>query len=101
MVILQARILEWVAMPSSRGSSQPRDQTQVSCGSCIAGGFFTAETPGKMKEYIQKVKKHIKISPKSLVIREMPINTTIRYYFTPTKITIIKERKYVSAAAAA
>ena len=38
MEILQARILEWVAMPSSRGSSQPRDQTQVSH---IAGGFFT------------------------------------------------------------
>jgi len=36
--ILQARILQWVAMPSSRGSSQPRDQTQVSC---IAGKFFT------------------------------------------------------------
>ena len=36
--ILQARILEWVAMPSSRGSSQPRDRTQVSC---IAGRFFT------------------------------------------------------------
>ena len=36
--ILQARILEWAAMPSSRGSSQPRDQTQVSL---IAGGFFT------------------------------------------------------------
>ena len=35
--ILQARILEWVAFPFSRGSSQPRDQTQVSC---IAGGFF-------------------------------------------------------------
>ena len=30
MGILQARILEWVAMPFSRGSSQPRDQTQVS-----------------------------------------------------------------------
>ena len=30
MGILQARILEWVAMPSSRGSSQPRDQMQVS-----------------------------------------------------------------------
>ena len=29
-VILQARILEWVAFSSSRGSSQPRDQTQVS-----------------------------------------------------------------------
>ena len=36
--ILQARILEWVAVPSSRGSSQPRDRTQVSC---TAVGFFT------------------------------------------------------------
>ena len=38
--ILQARILEWVAVPFSSGSSQPGDQTQVSC---IAGGFFTAD----------------------------------------------------------
>ena len=36
--ILQARILEWVTMPSSRGSSWPRDQTWVSH---IAGRFFT------------------------------------------------------------
>jgi len=36
--ILQARILEWVAFPFSRGSSQSGDQTQVSC---IADGFFT------------------------------------------------------------
>ena len=35
--ILQARILEWVAISVSRGSSHPRDQTQVSC---IAGRFF-------------------------------------------------------------
>ena len=33
--ILWARILEWLAMPSSRGSSQPRDQTCVSYVSCI------------------------------------------------------------------
>ena len=33
--ILQASIMEWVAMPSSRGSSQPRDQTHVSYVSCI------------------------------------------------------------------
>ena len=39
MGILQARILEWVATPSSRGSSRPRNQTRVSC---IAGGFFTS-----------------------------------------------------------
>ena len=38
MGILQTRILEWVAMPSSRGSSQPKDQTQVSHR---AGRFFT------------------------------------------------------------
>ena len=36
--ILQARILEWVAISSSRESSQPRDRTHVSS---IAGGFFT------------------------------------------------------------
>ena len=36
--ISQVGILEWVAIPFSRGSSQPRDQSQVSC---IAGGFFT------------------------------------------------------------
>ena len=37
--LLQARILEWVAFPFSRGSSQPRDRTQVSR---VAGGFFTS-----------------------------------------------------------
>ena len=37
--ILQAKILEWVAFPSSRGSSQPRDWTQVSH---TAGRFFTS-----------------------------------------------------------
>ena len=37
MGILQARILEWMAMPSSRGSSQPRDQTQISL---LAGRYF-------------------------------------------------------------
>ena len=36
--ILQAKILDWVAFPFSSGSSQPRNQTGVSC---IVGGFFT------------------------------------------------------------
>ena len=36
--ILQARVLEWVAIPLVRGSSQPKDRTQVSC---IAGRSFT------------------------------------------------------------
>ena len=43
--ILQGRILEWVAMPSSRGSSRPRDWTLVSC---IADRFFTAKRLGKL-----------------------------------------------------
>ena len=37
--ILQARMLEWVAVSFSRGSCRPRDQTHIPC---IAGGFFTA-----------------------------------------------------------
>ena len=42
--ILQVRILEWVTIPFSRGSSQPRDRTQVSY---IAGRFFTISATGK------------------------------------------------------
>ena len=42
--IFQARILKWVVISFSRGSSRPRDWT---CASCIAGRFFTAEPPGK------------------------------------------------------
>ena len=45
--ILQARILEWVAMPSSRGSSWPRDPIHIPCASpALAGRFVTAEPPG-------------------------------------------------------
>ena len=39
--IIQVRILEWVAMPSSRKSSPPRDHTPRSLRSAMAGGFFT------------------------------------------------------------
>ena len=46
--ILQAWILEWVAVSFSRGSFWPRDQTRVLCISCVAGGYFTIEPPGKM-----------------------------------------------------
>ena len=46
--ILQARILEWVAFPFCRGSSQPKDRTQVSL---IAGGFFTSWATREAQEY--------------------------------------------------
>ena len=45
--ILQARILEWVAVPFSRASSQPREQTQVSH---IAGRFFTSWATRKLNK---------------------------------------------------
>ena len=41
--ILQARILEWIAIPFSRGTPQPRDQTLV----CLTGRFFTVWATGK------------------------------------------------------
>ena len=44
MGIFQAGILKWVAMPSSRGSSQPRDQNQVSC---LQADSLPSESPGK------------------------------------------------------
>ena len=55
--ILQARILEWVAVFFSRGSSQPRDQTHVSMSPALAGGFFTSgatwEAPCSLKAHLQ------------------------------------------------
>ena len=48
--ILQARILEWIAMPFFRGSTQSRDWTHISCASCLADGLFTAEPPEKHLE---------------------------------------------------
>ena len=43
----QARILEWVAISFSTRSSQPRDQSCLSCISALAVRFFSAEAPGK------------------------------------------------------
>ena len=48
--IFQARIMEWFYISSSRGSSQPRDQTHVSFTPALAGGLFTTELPGKPRQ---------------------------------------------------
>ena len=50
MEISQVRILREAAVSFSRGSSRPRDQTHISC---LAGGFFTTEPPGKPMGDIQ------------------------------------------------
>ena len=54
--ISQARIMEWVAISFSKGSSQSRDQT---CVSCIASVFFTAEPPGE-PQYDRQRCNHLK-----------------------------------------
>ena len=46
--IFQARILEWVAISSSRGSSQPRDGTRISCVSCIGSQILCHQAIGKL-----------------------------------------------------
>ena len=49
----QARILEWVAISYSRGSSRPMDQPMSPAHiSCIASGFFTTKPPGKHEHLI-------------------------------------------------
>ena len=57
--ILQARTLEWFAISFSRGSSQPRDQTRVSC---IAGRFFTNEPPGTPTSFYYSILKFLRAS---------------------------------------
>ena len=49
--ILQARILEWVAMPSCRGSPDPGIEATSLMSPALAGEFFTTGPPGKPKAY--------------------------------------------------
>ena len=65
--ILQARVLEWVAILFSRGSSWPRDWTQVSC---TAGGFFTVWATRKA----QLIQRH---SPNNSLLRQWRRNGKI------------------------
>ena len=84
--ILQARILQWVAMPSSRGSSQPKDWTTSLGSSCIADVFFTAEPlgmPSKRARHLKicfikedmTLKNNLKTNPTSSIISEVQMKT--------------------------
>ena len=70
MGILQARILEYVAMPSFKVSSQPRNETQVSH---IAGRFFT-KTLGKPSTHSNLFNKKLSDFPGGPVDRNLPAN---------------------------
>ena len=83
MGILQARILEWVAVPSSR-SSQPRDRTQVSC---ITGRFFTmwSTREALQKRLLSKYDFHPGLSSFYIVLGAVSgqLLTMISSYFHP------------------
>ena len=76
--ILQARILEWVAISFSRGSPQPRNQTQVFC---IAGRFFTDWAPREAQKELSScqivLEEILNKWPKSII----SINLGLWYYF--------------------
>ena len=91
--ILQAR-LEWVARPSSKRSSRPRDQTSVSCGSCTAARFFTAEPPGKPQKYvyiiIEENNKH-KVFSSFLFSRPPTQSSPVYFHRLPLSPTTLKK----------
>ena len=66
MGILQVRILEWVAMPSSRGSSQPRDQTSVSYILHWQAGSLSLAPPGKPMAWFSSVQSSHSVMSDSL-----------------------------------
>ena len=75
--ILQARTLEWVAMPSSRGSPQPRDQSQ---GSCTAGRFFTNRATRETQEVYSFIFKfQLKIVPYRVAVIKNYKTTQCKY----------------------
>ena len=77
--ILQAIILEWVAMPFSRGSSWPRDQTQVSH---IAGGFFTIWVPREAYSWLPPEMKATSL----LSMEESDSSLKLHHYEIPLRI---------------
>ena len=88
--ILQARTLEWVAMPSSRGSFWPRNWTHVSCLSWIAGGFFIHWAIWE-DQRVQMPKQKKKIS---LDLSETQLNNYILKYFLKCSVAIESEPRF-------
>ena len=83
--ISQARILEWIAISSSTGSSQPRDQTQVSC---LAGRFFTTEPPGKPHEACLSCVLPLILKIHPWRVLNLGVQTPMRLRWDPTWISI-------------
>ena len=92
--ILQARILEWVPISPSRGSSRPRDQTHVSC---IAERFFTVchqETNAEVSVKQPLGNSQIKLSdPSSLICLSLSLSLFFSYHSHYGRMPFIKKKK--------
>ena len=88
--ILQARILEWVAISFSRGSSLPRDWTHISCISCIACGFFTTRAMGEVQSW------PISISLGYLTCQPL-VSSSVKYeyYYSVIKLLYWMNQNYI------
>ena len=86
--IFQTRILEWVAVPFSRVSSQPRDQTQISC---IAGRFFTSWATREEQVWLGRLQKAF--SPGSILSKTYICThwVLISHYFGVSQIKMFSE----------
>jgi len=97
--ILQARILEWVVKPASRWSSWPRVQTSISCSSCIAGRFFTAEPQGKphlsfkLFRWIVLAKEGLPLQSVWLLKLYSPNRQSINQHFTGLTVELWKTER--------
>ena len=84
--IFQARILEWVAISSSRGSSRPRDQTHVSCVSCI----------GRQILYQLSLQGNPDKKTDDVIKNWTKIKTTMKHECIPIRMTTIKQQVITS-----
>ena len=79
--ILQPRILEWVAMPSSRGSSRHRDPTCISCVSCIGRWSLHRSAAGEVHEHSTH-SRHFCFRP-SVIFRVNENRKTLILFYLP------------------
>ena len=83
--IFLARILEWVAIPSSRGSSRSRDQTCFSWSPALPGGFFTTEPQGKPIYVCMYVCMYVRFGPCLIACRSLVPQPEIEHTFSAVK----------------
>ena len=97
--IFLARILEWVAILSCKGSSQLKDQTSVSCIFCNEGKFFTPEPLGKPPRHIRQHKQNWKVNFKVQLISSFQYNILFKVYvniYRLKNVNNLKDRENIS-----